>query len=110
MGIFPHLSEDNHRWVGRIEFENGRVKSITKQWNDHSVEAGGLKALLFGLISNLIQKGYKIAQISTDAIRQPTYSGDVIILAMTNRKVKISIQNQLDTNRIAVVVDEVLSK
>jgi len=111
MGIFPHLSDANPRWVGRIEFENGRVKSVSKQWKDYSVEVSRLKPLLLGFISYMTQNGYEVALISTDAVRQPTYSADVILLTMNNKKAKICIQYHSDvSNRIAVIVDEVLSK
>ena len=112
-GISTNLSGDNPRWVGMIEFENGRVKSITKQWNDYYVESGGLKSFqaLFSLLSNLTKEGYKIAQVSTGVVRQPNFTADVIFLTMSNRTVKISIQNDLDiSNRISVQIDETLSK
>jgi len=112
-GISTNLSGDNPRWVGRIGFEDGRVKSITKQWNDYYVESGGLKSFqaLFSLLSNLTKEGYKIAQISTGVVRQPNFTADVIFLKMGNREVKISIQNDPDiSNRISVHIDETLSK
>lgn len=112
-GISTNLSGDNPRWVGGIEFENGRVKSITKQWNDYYVESGGLKSFqaLFSLLSNLTKDGYRVAQISTSVVRQPNFTADVIFLTMGNRTIKISIQNVPDiSNRIAVHIDETLSK
>jgi hypothetical protein len=112
-GISTNLSGDNPRWVGIINFEKGRVKSVTKQWNDYYVETGGLKSFqsLFGLLSNLTKEGYKVAQISTGRIKQPNLSADVILLTMGNRTVTISIENNPDiSNRISIKIDEMLSK
>jgi hypothetical protein len=91
----------------------GFLACFAKQWNSYYVESGGLKSFqaLFGALSNLNKEGYTNARISTGIVRQQNFTADVIYLTMSNRKITISIQNELDiSNRISVQIDETLSK
>jgi hypothetical protein len=107
-------TREHTRFVCSIEFENGKAKSVSKHWCDYYVEAGGLKSFqaLFSLVSNLTARGYTIAHVSTDQVRQPNLTADIITLIMANRKIEISIQNnpEISGDRIAVYIDETISK
>jgi hypothetical protein len=107
-------TREHARFVCSIEFESGKVKSVSKHWCDYYVESGGLKSFqaLFGVVSNLTARGYAIANVSTDQVRQPNWTVDIITLTMANRKIEISIQNnpEISRERVAVYIDETISK
>ena len=107
-------AQDNARFVCSIDFQNGKVRSISKHWSDYYVESGGLKSfqVIYGLLSNLTKQGFSDANVTTAEVRQPNLAADIITLVMGNRTIEISIQNNsaISRDRIAVHVDETISK
>ena len=106
-GIFT-----KERFLGTIQFENGYVRSIVKNWSDYRMKSSGLKSfqLLFNLLSNLTKQGFTIAHISTSEVKKANLTEEVIVLKMNSRTVEISIQNSLSGEGYAVHIDETLSK
>ncbi|HET6515354.1 MAG TPA: hypothetical protein VFG09_09370 [Thermodesulfovibrionales bacterium] len=114
------IAEQNENWdiftkerfLGTIQFENGCVKTIVKNWSDYRVKFGGQKSFqtLFDLMSNLTKQGFVVAQVSTKEIKQRNFTSNIIRLKMNNRTIDISVQKAVDGEGYAVHIDEILSK
>lgn len=104
---FMTTRDKPYDWVGSMEFEDGRLTSITKSWGNFTgKEAMELSQSLFSSISGAKEHIFP-ASIKTSIMREPNFSTMTIkIDFLSNRSVTINIFEKVNESTPQISIDE----